>query len=96
MAAGILDEMEGKRGIRAWRWYVDFSRRCPTNMVQAILHRGIHHDLHRPDEHVATPRLPTQHTLDVPRKNSGSPKPGLQKTPAKQIRITKRTVHCMD
>ncbi len=24
MAAGILSRMEGKLGIRAWRWYVGF------------------------------------------------------------------------
>src|SRR5882762_3018341 len=44
MAAGILSRMEGKRGIRAWRWSVRDAS-CPdiTHYLvlwQAILHRG--------------------------------------------------------
>lgn len=41
MAAGILANMEGKRGIRAWRWYAVFSSTATfTKDVQVVLYRS--------------------------------------------------------
>ena len=46
MAAGILANMEGKLGIRAWRWCVHIARlEClvlilSTIFTQAVLYRG--------------------------------------------------------
>ena len=48
MAAGILSGMEGKRGIRAWRWYVfspHFPYTCINSTAQAVLYRGIEYIL---------------------------------------------------
>ena len=48
MAAGILSRMEGKLGIRAWRWYV-FPPHFPYSYInitaQAVLYRGIEYIL---------------------------------------------------
>ncbi len=41
--------------------------------------RGIHHNLHRCDKHVAVPRLPAQHALDVPARTATRASPDCRR-----------------